>query len=153
MKDTVTEEQAAMSLSVVSLLELRGILSVWRLGPQVRCVALLGGTVLTLGVVRSVVWTKNNPTPWNTIKPEEGTKILSINQKFEKRCARAVFSCCAPCSLYLSLFIQLVSRQALRDSAASFLSHSHILFSSTRVVPSNFRRNALFFLSNASAPG
>jgi hypothetical protein len=33
----------------------------------------------------AVVWTKNNPTPWNTIKPDEGTKMMSVNQKFEKR--------------------------------------------------------------------
>ena len=32
-----------------------------------------------------VIWTKNNPTPWNTIKPDENTKLMSVNQKFEKR--------------------------------------------------------------------
>ncbi|EKM80245.1 NdufA4, NADH dehydrogenase 1 alpha subcomplex, 4, 9kDa [Agaricus bisporus var. burnettii JB137-S8] len=32
-----------------------------------------------------VVWSKSNPTPWNTIKPDEGTKIMEINQKFDKR--------------------------------------------------------------------
>jgi len=31
-----------------------------------------------------VVWTKSNPTPWNTVKPDENTKIMSVNQKFEK---------------------------------------------------------------------
>jgi len=33
----------------------------------------------------AVVWTKSNPTPWNTIKQDEGTKLLSVNQKFDKR--------------------------------------------------------------------
>ena len=33
----------------------------------------------------AVIWTKNNPTPWNTIKPDEGTKMMAVNQKFEKR--------------------------------------------------------------------
>lgn len=34
-----------------------------------------------------VVWTKNNPTPWNTIAPDQGTKLMEVNQKFEKRFA------------------------------------------------------------------
>ena len=34
-----------------------------------------------------VVWTKNNPTPWNTITPDQGTKLIEVNQKFEKRFA------------------------------------------------------------------
>ena len=32
----------------------------------------------------AVIWTKNNPTPWNTIQPNENTKMLTVNQKFEK---------------------------------------------------------------------
>ncbi|KAI1793005.1 hypothetical protein LXA43DRAFT_1004231 [Ganoderma leucocontextum] len=32
----------------------------------------------------SVVWTKDNPTPWNTVKPDENTKLLSVNQHLEK---------------------------------------------------------------------
>jgi hypothetical protein len=34
-----------------------------------------------------VVWTKSNPTPWNTIAPNQGTKMLEVNQKFDKRFA------------------------------------------------------------------
>lgn len=34
----------------------------------------------------AVVWTKENPTPWNDIKPDEGTKLLTVNQHFEKGC-------------------------------------------------------------------
>ena len=33
-----------------------------------------------------VVWTKSNPTPWNSVKPNENTKLMSVEQKFEKRC-------------------------------------------------------------------
>lgn len=33
----------------------------------------------------SVIWTKDNSTPWNSIKPDEGTKIMQVNQKFDKR--------------------------------------------------------------------
>jgi len=43
-----------------------------------------------------VVWTKSNPTPWNTIKPDEGTKLMEVNQKFEKR-----WVCKKPNLLYL----------------------------------------------------
>ena len=31
-----------------------------------------------------MVWTKDNPTPWNDIKPDEGTKLLTVNQHFDK---------------------------------------------------------------------
>lgn len=36
----------------------------------------------------TVVWTKSNPTPWNTIKPEENTKLLTVQQKFDKNWSR-----------------------------------------------------------------
>jgi len=36
----------------------------------------------------TVVWTRNNPTPWNTVKPEENTKLMAVNQKFEKSWSR-----------------------------------------------------------------
>ncbi|GLB33448.1 putative nadh dehydrogenase [Lyophyllum shimeji] len=32
----------------------------------------------------SVVWTKTNPTPWNTIQPNENIKLAAVNQKFDK---------------------------------------------------------------------
>jgi len=35
-----------------------------------------------------VVWTKTNPQPWNTVKPEENTKLMSVNQKFDKSWSR-----------------------------------------------------------------
>jgi NADH dehydrogenase (ubiquinone) 1 alpha subcomplex subunit 4 len=34
-----------------------------------------------------VVWTKSNPTPWNTIQHDQGTKLVEVNQKFDKRYA------------------------------------------------------------------
>ncbi|KAI0723491.1 hypothetical protein C8Q76DRAFT_723088 [Earliella scabrosa] len=36
----------------------------------------------------TVVWTKENPTPWNDIKPDENTKILTVNQHFDKNWER-----------------------------------------------------------------
>jgi len=36
----------------------------------------------------NVVWTKNNPTPWNTVKPDENTKLMAVNQKFERSWSR-----------------------------------------------------------------
>ncbi|KAF8227971.1 hypothetical protein L208DRAFT_1293919 [Tricholoma matsutake] len=41
-----------------------------------------------LSMGSSVVWTKNNPTPWNTVKPDENTKMMSVNQKFERSWSR-----------------------------------------------------------------
>lgn len=36
-----------------------------------------------------VVWTKSNPTPWNTIGADHGTKLLEVNQKFDRRYAES----------------------------------------------------------------
>jgi len=32
----------------------------------------------------TVVWTRGNPAPWNEIQQNEGTKLLTVNQHFEK---------------------------------------------------------------------
>ncbi|KAF9821042.1 hypothetical protein IEO21_01019 [Rhodonia placenta] len=47
---------------------------------------VVGGTWYLARLARgpTVVWTKENPTPWNEIKPNEGTKMLTVNQHFEK---------------------------------------------------------------------
>ncbi|RPD62042.1 hypothetical protein L226DRAFT_613372 [Lentinus tigrinus ALCF2SS1-7] len=49
-------------------------------------VVLAGGSWYLTRLARgpNVVWTKENPTPWNDIKPDEGTKLLTVNQHFEK---------------------------------------------------------------------
>jgi len=51
---------------------------------------LAGGTwyLHRLATGPTVVWTKNNSTPWNTIKQDENTKIMSVNQKFERSWSR-----------------------------------------------------------------
>ncbi|OJA07688.1 hypothetical protein AZE42_01880 [Rhizopogon vesiculosus] len=36
----------------------------------------------------TVVWTKNNPTPWNDIKPDENIKMMDVNSKFAKSWSR-----------------------------------------------------------------
>ncbi|KAH7916711.1 hypothetical protein BJ138DRAFT_1138992 [Hygrophoropsis aurantiaca] len=36
----------------------------------------------------TVVWTKNNPTPWNDVKPDENTKLMSVNQQFSRSWTR-----------------------------------------------------------------
>ncbi|EPT03106.1 hypothetical protein FOMPIDRAFT_1142562 [Fomitopsis schrenkii] len=48
--------------------------------------AVLGGAWYLSRLARgpTVVWTKENPTPWNDIKPNEGTKMLTVNQHFDK---------------------------------------------------------------------
>ncbi|KAI0363724.1 hypothetical protein BV20DRAFT_957683 [Pilatotrama ljubarskyi] len=57
-------------------------------------VVVAGGTWYLARLARGpqVVWTKSNPTPWNDIKPDEGTKLLTVNQHFEKRYARTPLS-------------------------------------------------------------
>jgi hypothetical protein len=47
-----------------------------------------------------VIWTKDNPTPWNDIKQDENTKLINVNQKFERE---YVLSC--DCQLPLADFI------------------------------------------------
>ncbi|KAL5508108.1 hypothetical protein ACEPAH_5726 [Sanghuangporus vaninii] len=32
----------------------------------------------------SVIWTKSNPEPWNTVKPDESTKMINVNHKLDK---------------------------------------------------------------------
>uniref|UniRef100_V5ETN1 NADH dehydrogenase [ubiquinone] 1 alpha subcomplex subunit 4 n=1 Tax=Kalmanozyma brasiliensis (strain GHG001) TaxID=1365824 RepID=V5ETN1_KALBG len=36
-----------------------------------------------------VIWDrKNNPTPWNNVEPGTNTKMMSVNQQFEKQYKR-----------------------------------------------------------------
>ncbi|KAF5357654.1 hypothetical protein D9758_007445 [Tetrapyrgos nigripes] len=36
----------------------------------------------------TIQWTKANPTPWNNIQANQGTKILEVNQKFDQKWKR-----------------------------------------------------------------
>jgi len=36
----------------------------------------------------TVVWTKNNPTPWNEVKPDENIKMMDVNGQFAKSWSR-----------------------------------------------------------------
>ncbi|KAI9575020.1 hypothetical protein HD554DRAFT_141120 [Boletus coccyginus] len=36
----------------------------------------------------SVVWTKTNPTPWNSVKPDENTKLMDPSGNFSKSWTR-----------------------------------------------------------------
>ncbi|TFK29330.1 hypothetical protein FA15DRAFT_664262 [Coprinopsis marcescibilis] len=56
---------------------------------------IIGGVVVgaswylkRLATGHSVVWSKNNPTPWNSIQQDQGTKMLEVNQKFDKSWTR-----------------------------------------------------------------
>ncbi|KAF8665644.1 hypothetical protein AX16_000099 [Volvariella volvacea WC 439] len=68
-----------------------------------------GGTwyLTRLATGPTVVWTKSNPTPWNTIKPEEGTKLLAVNQKFEKRSVVAFLAVSLSAERAISLLLLL----------------------------------------------
>ncbi|KAG6820170.1 hypothetical protein H0H93_004433 [Arthromyces matolae] len=45
---------------------------------------VVGATWYTyrLAMGPNVIWTKSNPTPWNTIEPGHGTKLVEVNQKY-----------------------------------------------------------------------
>ncbi|KAH7875986.1 hypothetical protein F5879DRAFT_990934 [Lentinula edodes] len=36
----------------------------------------------------TIQWTKTNPTPWNDIRPHQGTKLLQVQSKFDQRWVR-----------------------------------------------------------------
>ncbi|KAK0206111.1 hypothetical protein DFS33DRAFT_558609 [Desarmillaria ectypa] len=36
----------------------------------------------------TVQWTAANPAPWNSIQPNQGTKLVEVNQKFDKHWTR-----------------------------------------------------------------
>jgi hypothetical protein len=70
----------------VLLREQLGIWDVLQWDLLVGCnLSLVTFTFLTAFPSFLVVWTKSNPTPWNTIKPEENTKLLTVQQKFDKK--------------------------------------------------------------------
>jgi len=73
----------------------RTFLKNWFAIEAVPIYVIIGGVVVgaswylgRLALGSSVVWTKSNPTPWNTIQPEHGTKLLEVNQKFDKSWSR-----------------------------------------------------------------
>lgn len=74
-------------LSLVVLLSVRaGTLRVLLAARKVReCCNYLQQKCLNRPVA-SVIWTKENPTPWNTIQPDQNTKLLQVNPKLEKKC-------------------------------------------------------------------
>ncbi|KAF5322380.1 hypothetical protein D9619_001062 [Psilocybe cf. subviscida] len=56
---------------------------------------IIGGVVVgaswymyRLATGPTVIWTKANPTPWNTVKPDENTKMMAVSQKFERSWSR-----------------------------------------------------------------
>ncbi|KAI0313453.1 hypothetical protein OF83DRAFT_1175674 [Amylostereum chailletii] len=53
-------------------------------------VVVAGGTWYLTRLARgpNVVWTKSNPTPWNTVQPDENVKMAAVNQEFKKSWSR-----------------------------------------------------------------
>lgn len=77
----------------------------------------------TVLIVNSVVWTKNNPTPWNTVKQDENTKLMAVNQKFGKRCVHGIPSFHFDLSLMSGRSPQLDERQVVRDRTRTLIGH------------------------------
>ena len=54
---------------------------------------------------RTVVWTKSNPTPWNEVKQDENVKMMSVNQKFDKRSALLLLLCLFVLTVEITSFL------------------------------------------------
>ena len=78
-----------MSLWALPLLVPRGILPASRVARIVSSPSPFFVLVLRTptAALCAVIWTKANPTPWNDVKQEDNVKMMSVNQKFEKRYA------------------------------------------------------------------
>lgn len=51
------------------------------------CTSWLALPIIALSTIlypSSVVWTRDNQTPWNDVQQNENTKLLTVNQHFEK---------------------------------------------------------------------
>lgn len=55
-----------------------------------------------------VIWTKSNPQPWNTVKPNESTKLLNVNQNLDGRLVSSILLNCS--QLILVGVVQLEER-------------------------------------------
>ncbi|TFK74436.1 hypothetical protein BDN72DRAFT_53563 [Pluteus cervinus] len=67
----------------------RNLMKNWYAVEAIPIYVIIGGVMVgatwyvgRLALGPSVVWTKTNPTPWNTVKPDENTKLGAVNQKF-----------------------------------------------------------------------
>ncbi|KAI0260928.1 hypothetical protein BC834DRAFT_898066 [Gloeopeniophorella convolvens] len=51
---------------------------------------IVGGSWYLTRLARGphIIWTKNNPTPWNDVKQDENVKMMAVNQKFDKSWSR-----------------------------------------------------------------
>ncbi|KIY72697.1 hypothetical protein CYLTODRAFT_486159 [Cylindrobasidium torrendii FP15055 ss-10] len=47
-----------------------------------------GAYAYRLATGPTIQWTHSNPTPWNNIQPDMGTKMLEVNHKFDKKWSR-----------------------------------------------------------------
>jgi hypothetical protein len=73
-----------------------------------------------------VVWTKDNPTPWNDIKQDENVKMHAVSHKFDKSCVAFFFFflLCYYVCLIIPTLAQLVARQVVDIHIDSILSSS-----------------------------
>ncbi|TCD70459.1 hypothetical protein EIP91_003220 [Steccherinum ochraceum] len=105
----------------------------------------------------TIVWTKENPTPWNDIKPNEGTKLVTVNQHFDKGLifGAAAFSAQYNEDTHLASDVPVRTvRAALRyginafDTSAYYGPSEIVLGKALRAVQSEFPRQS-YLLVNA----
>lgn len=70
----------------------------WFAVEAIPIIAIMGVTVTGVGFYLTrlargpnVVWSRSNPQPWNTIEQDQGYKLVSVNQKFDKTWSRPWF--------------------------------------------------------------
>ncbi|KAJ3851474.1 hypothetical protein EV368DRAFT_43101 [Lentinula lateritia] len=73
----------------------KGFMKNWFAVEAVPIYTIVGGVVVgaswylyRLAMGPTIQWTKTNPTPWNDIRPYQGTKLLQVQSKFDQRWAR-----------------------------------------------------------------
>ncbi|KAJ3935628.1 MAG: hypothetical protein NXY57DRAFT_887428 [Lentinula lateritia] len=71
----------------------KGFMKNWFAVEAVPIYTIVGGVVLgaswylyRLAMGPTIQWTKTNPTPWNDIRPHQGTKLLQVQSKFDQQC-------------------------------------------------------------------
>ncbi|KAF7354986.1 hypothetical protein MSAN_01414100 [Mycena sanguinolenta] len=74
---------------------IKSALKPWLAVEALPLVALVGGMVSfasyftarsAMGpTISPVQWTKKNSEPWNSIRPDQGVKMVQVNQKFDNK--------------------------------------------------------------------
>ncbi|KAJ3734511.1 hypothetical protein DFJ43DRAFT_1152187 [Lentinula guzmanii] len=69
----------------------KGFMKNWFAVEAIPIYTIVGGVVVgaswylyRLAMGPTIQWTKSNPTPWNSIKPNQSTKIMTVSHDADK---------------------------------------------------------------------